>query len=211
MNGIHSGGFALRRSTLVKLGTLASVVAAIGVAPMAHAADNTYLRIEGIPGQDAATPQTKDAIAVQEFSLGAENEANPASSPSPSGAASQRPAFNELTIKKAVDSTSPVLFQRLVQGTMIPSMELDVIVAQSATAPPTIPMRYCFQNVWVRSQEHSEQAGDDPQENLKFNYGAMAETYATPAGSTVFAGWSVITNSNQLLGGAKPCGNSRIS
>jgi type VI secretion system Hcp family effector len=180
----------LRRSKLIKFSTLASIVEAFTVAPMAQAADDYFLRIEGIVGETAVTLRTKDAITVRSFSLGADN--------------ARRVRLSQLEVQKSVDSSSPTLFERLTEGTMIPSMEL---VARKDRA--SIYMRYCFQTVRVVSQSHSGAAGDESaQETLLFAYGGVSQTYPRDP-QNVFASWNSITNS-PLVGGPTACSRSRI-
>ena len=105
--------------------------------------------------------------------------------------------FNELTVTKPVDTTTPLLFQKLASGQVINTVE--VLARKTATAPY---LRYCFQKVLISKQE---QAGDDdmPRETLNFRFiaGGQQVTRQTPTGApatgpnaTVFAGWSQILN-----------------
>ena len=48
----------MRTSRLISLSTLAAVAASIAVAPSAHAADDYFLKIDGVPGETTQTGLT---------------------------------------------------------------------------------------------------------------------------------------------------------
>jgi type VI secretion system secreted protein Hcp len=180
---------------------LASLAAAFAAAPAAHAADDYFLKIDGVSGE-SVVGLTKDAIAVNDYSFGIENPAGIGTSTG--GAGTGKAKFDELKISKAVDSTSPVLMQKLATGAPIPGMEL---VVRRTTATPTASpyyIRYSFQPVFITRQEHSGSAGDDtPSESLTFQYGAMRMnvTRQDPKGSVsnVIKTWNQVTNSDNPL------------
>src|SRR5215207_5063911 len=92
---------------------LSSVAAVFAVAPAAHAANDYYLKLDGIAGE-STVGKTTDAIAVQSFEWGVENTTTIGSTSG--GAGTGKAQFNELTVVKNVDSTSPALFQRVGTG-----------------------------------------------------------------------------------------------
>src|SRR4051794_30916466 len=108
------------RKSLITL-TAAAVVAGLASAPMAGAADDYFLKINGVSG-DQVVGKVNDAIQVSSFDLGAENDTTIGSATS--GAGAGKATFNELTVTKSVDATSPVLFQKLGQGQSLQGMEL---------------------------------------------------------------------------------------
>ncbi len=92
---------------------LSTSVAAFVAAPAAHAATDYYLKVDGIAGESVALG-AKEAIEVHSFELGVEN---PTTIGSVSGGAGVGKAkFQEFTITKPVDSTSPHFFKRLATG-----------------------------------------------------------------------------------------------
>ena len=185
----------MRNSRRLALSALAAVAAAAAIAPSAFAASDYFLKIDGIPGETPATDM-KGAIDVRSFSWDVENNATIGTATG--GAGAGKAQFNELTIEKAVDTTTPTLLQRLGMGQPIASMELS---ARKAGAPY---LRYCFTTVLVTDQKQEGSTGDDaPQETVTFRFGAVAQQYTrqTPTGApatgpnaTVFAGWSQILN-----------------
>ncbi len=200
----------MRSSRLISLSILASVAAAVAVAPSAHAADDYFLKIDGVPGESVAG-QAKDAIEVKEFSWGAENSVTFATG----GASAGKATFKEFTIKKNVDSTSPVLLQKLGLGTPLPAIELAV--RHAGATPQPFYMRYCMQPVFVVSQ--TQDGGDDGpiEETLVFKFAAGSQTFGRQnvsgqVTSSVIGSWNTLTNSASmaLAGNGNPCATSRF-
>jgi type VI secretion system secreted protein Hcp len=180
----------LRRCTL---GMVVSLVAAFAVAPAAGAADDYFLRIEGIPGEsNAAGFVGTIPIDVRSFDWSAENPTTVGSASS--GAGSPKARLNELTVDKSVDAASVPLFQRLAQSKPINSMEL---IVRRAGTTPFIFLRYCFQTVFVTSQKQSGSTGDVV-ETVNFAYRSVTQTYTpqtTTGTPTPFEfGWDQTTN-----------------
>jgi type VI protein secretion system component Hcp len=187
---------------------LATVVAALAAVPSAQAATDYFMKLHpngsdpAIKGE-AVDNQYKEWIQVESFSWGAENVATIGSATSGAGAGKTK--LNELTVEKAVDSTSPAIFQRLAQGRHFAAVEIVARKAGgTATAPSTHP-RWLFQMAFVSSQKQSGSGGDDvPQEELTFAYGAISQKQFRPgvaaASGTVFGNWSQVLNSNALTG-----------
>ena len=200
----------MRTSRLISLSILASVAATIAVAPSAHAADDYFLKIDGVPGESVAG-LAKDAIQVKEFSWGAETTATFGSAGTTAGKAT----FKEFTIKKNVDSTSPVLLQKLGQGAPLPTIELAV--RHAAATPQPFYMRYCMQPVFVVSQTQ-DGGGDGPiEETLVFKFAASSQTFGRQnvsgqVTSSVIGSWNTLTNSASmaLAGNGNPCATSRF-
>ncbi len=185
---------------LISLAAIAASAAAMLVAaPMASAADSYYLKIDGITGESmiAATPST---IAVKSFELGAK-KSTPLTA---TGGAATKVAFDELTIEKAVDSTTPVLFQKLAAGTALPGMELVVRRGSLNGAGQTV-LRYQFQPVYVIAQTQGATAGDDSvTETLVFSYGAMKlgaakQAAAGTPGPFTYGLWNQVTNAANMI------------
>ena len=178
-----------------KLIAALTVASAFAVAPAAHAADEAFLRIDGLQG-DAVIGNSKSYIAIKNFSWGAEHNATIGSA---SGGAGAEPArFQELSIEKAVDASSPALFQRMATGAPIQSMEL-VVRKAGATSP--IHLRYHFQMVFVTATETSGGTGQEgTSETIKFAFGAASQSFQRQtstgalSGETLFAGWNSMRN-----------------
>jgi len=199
--------------TRIALIALSSLAAAFAVAPAAHAADDYFLKVDGIAG-DTAVGKVPDAIAVHAFQLGAENKTSLGSKSG--GAGAGKATFNDLTISKNVDATSPVLYERLGMGAHIAGMEL--VARRSGAAASSIYMRYCFQPVFVTAVRHEGASGDEGiRETVTFTFGAMSETFTkqapngAPAGN-VASSWNTMTNAAAMLGpdGNTSCGKSKF-
>ncbi len=203
----------MRKSRLITFAAAASIAATLVVAPMASAADDYFLKLDGVTGE-TTTGQTQGTIAVRSFEWGAENKTTVGAASG--GAGAGKASLHELTIEKSVDSTSPVLFQKLGQGASIPGMEL---VARKASATGSqIYMRYSFQPVFITSQTQDGSGDDGITEKLTFAYGAVKQTFvkqgATGAPATnVFGAWNQVTNMATMAipGIADTSGTPRIN
>ncbi|HEX6025293.1 MAG TPA: type VI secretion system tube protein Hcp [Solirubrobacter sp.] len=177
---------------------LASAAALVAV-PAAHAADQYYLKVDGIPGT-ATAGKTPGAIAVEDFSLSVENPVTVLSSSS-GGAGAGKAKLEELKITKAVDETSPIFFKKMVTGEPIAGMELAARAVTGGQVGAT-SMRWSFQPVFVTEQEHSGTTGDGvATETLTFSYGALQQSYGTgPKGiGNVITVWNQVTNSQNPI------------
>jgi type VI secretion system secreted protein Hcp len=176
-----------------------SIFAALGVVAPAEAAVDYFLEVNGVPGESHDSKFAK-SIDVQAYSWGA--SAN-------SEKKGNKVNLQDLSVSKRVDVASPALFQRLVQGTTIPSVEL---VARKAGESQLVFLRYCLQDVHVTSIQHSGAAGgsDSVDENVSFAYAAVSQQY-TPqdakgsGGPSVFAGWNATTG-DLIATYPDPCG-----
>ena len=170
-----------------------SIFAALGVVAPAEAAVDYFLEVNGVPGESTDAKQAK-SIDVESVSWGA-------------SASGKKVNLQDLSITKFVDLASPVLFQRLVEGTNISSAEL---IARRAGETQLIFLRYCLQDVRVTSIQQAGHGGDNSTENVTFAYGSFSMQYTSQdakggADQTVFAGWNATTG--QLIATyPNPCG-----
>ena len=187
----------MRRMRLLAVSVIASVFAALGVVAPAEAAVDYFLEVDGVAGESRDAKEAK-AIDVLSYSWGA----------SIGGADKKGPRLQDLSFTHRLDAASPVLFQRLVQGTVIPSAEL---IGRRAGAEQIIFLRWCFQDVQVSSiSQAGNSAGDGPNENVTLAYGSASEQYTRQnadgsAGGTVFAGWNA-TQGALITTYPNPCG-----
>jgi type VI secretion system secreted protein Hcp len=188
----------MNRARRIALAAIASVTAAVAIAPSAFAASDYFLKIDGIAGE-TQTLAMKGAIDVNSFGWGVENPT--AIGSATGGAGTGKAQFDELTIDKAIDAATPAFFGRLGTGQPYPAAEL--IVRKAGAGPTAAPyLRYCFTTVFVTDQEQSGSRSDDaPQETVKFRFGAVSQQYTrqitgptAPAGTVVSANWSQILN-----------------
>ena len=163
-----------------------SIFAALGVVAPAEAAVDYFLEVNGVPGESTDAKQAK-SIEIESVSWGASAVAD-----KKGGGVS----LHDLSVTKSVDLASPRLFERLVQGTTIPSVEL---IARRAGETQLIFLRYCLEDVQVTSQQQSGDSGEDTaSEKVTFSYGSFSQQYTRQfadgkAGETVFAGWNATT------------------
>jgi type VI secretion system secreted protein Hcp len=185
------------RKSLLALITASSIVAGLAAAPMAGAADDYFLKINGISG-DQPAGKVKDAIKVDAFAWGAENRNTIGSLTG--GAGAGKASFNNLQITKHVDATSPLLFQQLVSGKPINGMEL-IARKPGPVGQQPIYQRYYFSTVFLTNQQHTG-SGESIQEDLTFTYGAVQMTNVAQLsnGSTqnVFRTWNQLTATESL-------------
>ena len=125
-----------------------SIFAALGVVAPAEAAVDYFLEVNGVPGESTDAKQAKsiDDRVVLLGRLGLADKKG--------GGVS----LHDLSVTKMVDLASPALFQRLVQGTTIPSVEL---IARTAGEVQLIFLRYCLQDVQVTSISSRPAHGGD--------------------------------------------------
>jgi type VI secretion system secreted protein Hcp len=164
------------------------------VAPAAQAADDVFLRVDGITGEHTVG---KDSgyIGVEEFSWGTENLATVGSASG--GAGAGKAQFQGLTIKKRVDATSPMFFKQLAAGAHFKSLELVVRKNGSAAAPH---LRYMFQTVFTSKIDVSGGTGEEgTAETITFQFGAASQEFRGQGANgaqlqPVWAGWNQMTN-----------------
>jgi type VI secretion system secreted protein Hcp len=176
------------------MSAVASVFAAFGVVAPAEAAVDYFLEVNGVQGESQDAKFAK-SIDIESYAWGASN-------------GRKGVTLQDLSITKRLDLASPPLFQRLVQGTSIPSMEL---IGRKAGETQQIFLRFCFQDVQVSSvSQGGGTGGDNPSEHVTFGYTSVSEQYTAgnpdgKTGTTVFAGWN--SSTGDLIGTyPNPCG-----
>jgi type VI secretion system secreted protein Hcp len=191
-------GLALRRIRLLVTSAIVSIFAALGVVAPAEAAVDYFLEVNGVPGE---SHDSKFAKSIDVFSYSWAGSAN-------SEKKGNKVNLSDLNVSKRVDVASPALFQRLVQGTTIPSVEL---IGRKAGESQLVFLRYCLQDVRVTSIQQSGSSGEDfSQENVSFGYAAFSQQY-TPQDAkggglpSVFAGWNSTTG-DLIATYPDPCG-----
>jgi type VI secretion system secreted protein Hcp len=163
-------------------------VAVLGVMPSVADADRAFLRLDGIAGESNAQG-FENQIDVSAFSWGLSNPTTPG------GAGGARPAFQDLTVTKAVDAASPPLFAAVASGQHVANAVLTVVTAGEQ---PEQYLRYCLQDLTVSSLQQDGGGGGHPGETVAFSYGRFAIAYgaASASGTRTFVtqGWDLINN-----------------
>ena len=145
----------------------------------------------------------KDAIEVDSFDLGIENQISIGSA---AGAGAGKAKFHDFTIKKPVDAASPLLFEASATGGHYNAVRLILrrSGAQGSGKPYLPYLVFTFEMVFVKSIDWSGHSGGDrPEEQVVFQYGRLEITYHTQnpdgsLGSPTSTGWDIIKNSSAL-------------
>jgi type VI secretion system secreted protein Hcp len=193
------------KSKLVAL-TVASA-AALALAPSAHAATDYFMRVDPVTADQAVKGEAldkdyKDWIQLKSFDFGVENPTTIGSQTG--GAGTGKAKLNELHVEKSVDSTTPLMLQRLATGSHFAGIEIVARKSGMTGAAATNPTRYYFSMAFPTEQVQIGDAGDDvPTEKLTFVYGALAmktfrQTPGTTTGANAFGQWNQVLNSTQI-------------
>ena len=158
----------------------------------APAAVDMFLQADGLLGE-SQSDKYKDAIDVLAFSWGA------------SSSAAGKANFQDISVTKYVDRTSPTLLTQLATGRVIARAKLTVVRAGEVPAPY---LRYCFTGLRVTSLSNGGSGGEDRlTENVSFSYSTIVEAYQQVGakgelGPAVFGGWDLL---NKLQFGDQTC------
>jgi type VI secretion system secreted protein Hcp len=150
----------------------------------APAAQDFFLQADGLQGESTAN-KFKDAIDVLAFSWGVSNGAK------------AKPNFQDISLTKWVDRTSPLLLNHVATGQVIATAKLTV-VKSGATQQPYL--RYCFTGLRVTSVSSGGSTGEDRlTENISLSYSTVVEAYQQQRADgslapAVFGGWDLIKN-----------------
>ena len=192
---------------------LAAVVAAFAVAPGAQAADDYFLKIDGVAGETAAGAAT-DAIEIKCVRVGRREHHH-------DRLRDRRGRGRQGDVQGAHDRED----RRLDQPRCCSRSSAKARRSRAwswwpgAPAPRAAPiyMRYCIQPVFVVSQTQNGGAGDEAiKETVVFKFGAVSQTYAQNANgqiSNVFGSWNTLTNTTSMAlpdSANNPCATSRF-
>lgn len=102
----------------------ATIIAALSLTLTSYslAASDIFLKIDGVQGE-SADDKHRGEIDVLSWSWGAHN---PATTHIATGAGAGRPDFQDVSITKYLDKSSPVLVGKISQGTIIPEVHLTM-------------------------------------------------------------------------------------
>ena len=159
---------------------------------------DTFLRIEGIPGESSDDAH-KDWIEVLKY---AHTMAQPASGTASSsgGAGSERVNHGPFVVTKELDKASPKLAEHCCTGKPLAEVELSL---NRAGGDKVEYMNYKMKHVIVTKLSplgDSAGASSLPTEECEFNYGTIEWTYTAQkradgtGGGKVAAGWDCMTN-----------------
>ena len=155
-----------------------------------------FLRIEGIPGESTDDAHT-DWIEVLSFGWSVAQTAVAAASSG--GASAERADFQDLSIVKTMDKTSPKLAVACADGTHISEVVFELCQAGGNKLKY---MEYKLSDCIVSSVQTDGSAQGDatlPLEIVSFNYGKIEWTYTQlkpdgSSGGNVTGGWDIESN-----------------
>lgn len=159
-----------------------------------RAPSSYYLELSGIKGESTADKDA-NAIDVDSFAFGDEATTTRFGA---GGAGAGRVHFDDLTIRKDIDSSSPQLFEDSASGQHI---QKAVLIAVKDGASPHQYLKITLSNVLVSSYhvESQEPAGDGEVETITLDFQQISYQYepqnsdgSSGAPSTV--GWNVSEN-----------------
>lgn len=149
--------------------------------------NDVFLSIPGIMGGG-----TNGSIQIDSFSFGAANSTTVGTGTG-TGQGAGKVSLSDLTITKEIDSSSPPLFQMILQGTIIPSMTLQITSGAPVIGTPRASVTITFTNVVVAGYTLGQglTAGgapspcpptdatdsDSPKESISFNFEMLSINY----------------------------------
>ncbi len=159
-------------------------LAALTFAPLADAANDVFLQMEGMQG-DATDATFRDAIVVQDFAFGV------STGPTTVGALPGKPQFDVVTFSKRVDRSSPKLFAAAAAAQGIPTATFST---RGTGVKAFVFYKIKLTDVLVSSLKVSETA--DLMESVSLSFGKIEIEVFTqdPQGrvtSAGKAGWDV--------------------
>lgn len=120
-----------------------------------------------VPSSTSIDPVLKDYAPLQEFSLSVENTATIGSATA--GAGAGKVQFKEFTIRRAVDSSSSLLFKNCAAGAHYSLV--TVAVRRPGDKPHLV---YNFGTVFTTKIAHAGPGDEAPEETVTFAYGALS-------------------------------------
>jgi type VI secretion system secreted protein Hcp len=172
----------LRPSTLSR--TLALIPPAVALlAPPANAATNTFLKMENVAGESIDANHV-DWIDLFSWSFGATN------SPLAGNPSSTTSAASLFTFTKALDKSSPALFLGCAQGTIYPTVTLELVKSTTSF----MFYRITLNNVLISSINTTGHNFDDkPGETVSLNFQKIKIEYFYPDASGVTTAAPAVT------------------
>lgn len=166
----------------------------IGAATFPAAASDYLLELDGVKGEskDNKHPGT---IEIESWSWGATQTSKGGAG---GGGGAGKVKFNDISFRKNVDASSPVLFQRAASGQHI---KKAVLYVRKAGGDQMEYLKVTLSDVLVSSFKTASQEprGDGETESISLNFSKIQITY-TPtnpdgsAGAPVHGGWDVKAN-----------------
>jgi len=157
----------------------------------AFAASDYFLKIEGVPGE-SSDDKHRGEIEVESWSFGASQSGSMAMG---GGGGAGKVSFQEFSITKSMDKSSPKLFEALATGKHLKEVKL-VLRGSSSVEYLTITLT----DVMISSYSTGSSSGDDrPTESVSLNFAQIKMSYVEQdtsgrAGAATEFGWDLKAN-----------------
>ncbi len=154
-----------------------------------------FLQIDGIKGE-STDDKHKDWIEVLSYNWGVSQMASASASTS-GGGTTQRADFQDFSIVKTLDSSSPTLALACAEGRHIKEVRFEMC---RAGGDKVKYMEYIMTHCIVSSVSVGGGGGGEPTESVTFNYGKIEWNYIKQkradgsAGGNVPGGWDLEAN-----------------
>jgi type VI secretion system secreted protein Hcp len=132
---------------------------------------NAYLVIDSIPGPSTSKP---NAIDIMSFSFGASNTAVLGAGSSGGEARAGRADFQNISIMKVLDKTSPLLFDSCVNGTFLKKVE--ILYDKPVGNKPTDYFTILLDDALITSVQLSG-SNENPMESISFAFSKVKVSY----------------------------------
>jgi type VI secretion system secreted protein Hcp len=148
---------------------------------------NAFITFESVtPGSGPA------AFEIKDFSFGIENPTTIGSATG--GAGAGKVTFNEFTIKKVSDQSSPAFFRTCCAGAHYKSVTVSMRKASSDAAAKEF-LAFKFDTVFTTRIDWSGPGDEGPEESITFVYGKLGIRVIPASGAKpLVAGWDQVTN-----------------
>lgn len=143
---------------------------------------NAYLKIDGVPG---ASTSKKDYIDVMSFSFGASMQHVIGHASAGGESRVGRANLSDLTIMKALDKTSPLLFENCVTGKII--KKVDLVYDKPVGDKQDDYYKISMENVLITSVQNSG-SSENPTESISFAFDKIKVSY-NPEDKGKLQGW----------------------
>jgi len=131
-----------------------------------------FLTVDGMNGPNGSPC----AFEIKNFSFSVENPTTIGSATGGAGAGKIK--FNDFTIKRTVDSASPLFFQKCATGEHYPKVTLTMRKAGGDPSSAGTPfLTYTFGTVFTTKIDWSGPGDEGPEESITFVYGDLAVDY----------------------------------
>ena len=160
----------------IRLGVKTWLVAAVLMAVPATtlAAVDSFIWFDGVQGTSREASH-QGAFEIQDFSFGVENPTTIGSATSGAGAGKVK--FKAFTIRRVVDSASPLFQRAATNGQRFRQVRLEM---RKSGGDPKEFLVYTFTNVMVTRVQMSGSGGDRPVESITCIYEALSTQAANP-------------------------------